>query len=153
MKLKPILVFCASIALFTLISMHRFGDSGHAIAMISKDGGKARHGLHTEKKYGYLMAIVTATVLPPYRGDARVVLEGDKPVLHEIYLSKPVIDLGIRPFPEYQAPILKGLKPKSRIALWLVMHDIDRETATTYRLAFYDTRTGQSVLKLPITID
>lgn len=153
MKIKSIIVFLAAVGVFLLAASHRFGDSGHAICMVSKKGGSIRHALHAKKDYGRLTAIVTARVLPPYRGDVKVVLEGEKTVPHDMYLAEPVIDFGIKPWVSFNDNILSGLTPGSNFALWVVMRGIDKQENSDYHLAFYDTKTGNSVLKLPIAFE
>ncbi len=74
------------------------------------DSGKRRY-----------MLISTATVIPPYRGDVRVALEGQPEMDCRIYASAPVIPLGLRRLPEFRDNVLYGLRPKDRIALWVEM--------------------------------
>jgi hypothetical protein len=97
--------------------------------------------------------IVTAGVIPPYQGDVRVVIEGEKEKSYDLYFEKPVIDFGIKPWPKFKDNVLYGIKPGVRIALWIVMQDIEKKKKSDYHLCFYDTKTNQSVLKVPILFD
>ena len=41
---------------------------------------------------------------------------------HQIYLSGPILDLGLKRLPKLRENILYELKPRDRIALWVLMH-------------------------------
>ena len=153
MKMKNVVVFFLSVFLFIPVSCHRFGDSGHAITMISQSGGRFRHPVHIDKNYGRCALIVTGTVVPPYRGDARVVLESPDRLTHSVYFSKPVIDFGFTNLPFFENNILYGLKPGDRISLWILIENIFREKESKCHLALYDTKTNKPVLKLPILFE
>lgn len=153
MRLKHVIVFLVSAGAFFLISAYRFGDSGHAIGMISRDGGTVRHPVHIQNKFTGCTVIVTARVIPPYHGDARVVLEGAENISYNIYLSEPVINIGINDRPRFDNNILYGLKPGVSIAMWVVMEDIDNRKNNRFNLAFYDTKTKQSVLEVPVLFE
>jgi YHS domain-containing protein len=141
MKPKSIAFFFFAVALSLLAATYRWGDSAHAIGLIRASGGEARHAAYlTAGKTGYTL-IATATVIPPYRGDARVVLEGDPPIDHEVHLSEPVVDLGIRRNPHLRGDVLHGLRPKDRIALWVVMRPpaVDPVCGMAYQEGFIET--------------
>lgn len=121
MKVKSIIFFALALAASFLAATYRWGDSAHAIGAIRASGGEARHPAYLTSAEGCCTLIATATVIPPYRGDARVVLEGKPSIEHGIYLSGPVLDLGIRRNPELRDNVIHGLQPKDRIALWVVM--------------------------------
>ena len=76
MNLKNILLFCAAVLLSLVAAKYRFNDSAHSIGLIKAGGGKARHPVILEPGYQRYTLITTAAVIPPYRGDAEVVLEG-----------------------------------------------------------------------------
>ncbi len=118
---KTIAVFAFAVVLSVVAGMYRWGDSAHSIGLITARGGKARHPVHLKSGNGHYMLISTATVLPPYRGDARVVLEGMPEIDYNLYFSRPVIDLGISAFPRFRDGVLYDLKPKDRLALWVEM--------------------------------
>ena len=161
MKPKNIIVFVLSFFFFLLISGHRFGDSGHALALISQNGGRSLHPVHLQKKYQHFSVIVTARVLPPYQGDTRVVLEGIPDNDYDLYFSEPIIDLGITKRPAFKDNTFYGLEPGSRIAMRVRIkkEEEKKETSKTEEeqkkchLAFYDTKTGRSVLKVPILFE
>jgi len=121
MKLKNILLFIGAVALSLVAAKYRFNDSAHSIGMIKAGGGKARHPAMLAAGYGRYTLIATAAVVPPWRGDARVVLEGLPQMDYTIYDGAPVIDLSPRRRPEFRDDTLYDLQPKDRIALWVVM--------------------------------
>ena len=121
MKANSIIFFTLAVAASFLAATYRWGDSAHAIGVIKASGGEARHPAYLSSAEGGCTLIATATVIPPYRGDARVMLEGKPRIEHGIYLSGPVVDLGIRRNPELRDNVIYGLRPMDRIALWVVM--------------------------------
>ncbi len=121
MKVKNVVFFILALAASFLAATYRWGDSAHAIGLIRASGGEARHPAFFESGESRYALIATATVVPPYRGDARVVLEGKPLIDHRIYLSGPVVDLGLRRNPELRDNVIRGLQPRDRIALWVVM--------------------------------
>jgi len=194
MRYKNLVFFGLAVVMSMAAAHHRWGDSSHAIGLISANGGKARHpSFFTGGKTRYSQ-IATATIRPPYRGDVRVLLEGDPKMNYDIRFAEPVIDLGLRRRPEFRDGTLYDLQPRDRIALWVMMRParvdpvcgmpcepqfIRRsfegreycfctescrssfeqapETYTKtdhpngkYTLAFYDTKSGRSVLKIPL---
>ena len=150
---KPFVVgaFAVAAAVSTLAAAHRWGDSGHAIGLIKANGGGVRHPVVLDAGLDRYSVIVTATVIPPYRGDARVVLEGDPELEHEIYFSEAVVDFHLPRRPEFSGHVLHGLEPRDRLALWVMMRPPARSPARgQYQIAFYDTKTGKSVLDVPV---
>ncbi len=121
MKIKLIVFFVLAFAVSVLAANYRFGDSAHAIGLIKKFGGEARHAVSLESGRDRYMLIATATVIPPYRGDTRIVLEGEPAIAHRIYLSEPVVDLGLRRLPVFRDNVLYHLEPRDSIALWVDM--------------------------------
>lgn len=155
------------------------------------------HPVHLKSGNGHYMLISTATVIPPYRGDARIVLEGVPEIDYNLSFSQPVVDLGIKSFPKFRDGVLYGLEPRDRLALWVEMMppEVDpvcgmaveehfirhthegreyafcnamcleafRENPETYTedpglkgeytLAFYDTRTDKTVLRVPLIFE
>jgi YHS domain-containing protein len=119
---KSIVTFVAAVAISTVAATSHWGDSAHSIGLITKGGGKVRHPASFTAGTGRRMLIATATVIPPYRGDARITVEGDPPMEYQVALSKPIIDLGIRSWPDFRENILYGLEPKDRLAIWVKMY-------------------------------
>jgi hypothetical protein len=161
MRLKKTIVFVLSAGLCLVAASYRWGDSGHAIGLISRQGGKARHPSILKSGKDRYTQIVTATVLPGYRGNARVVLEGSPPMRCEMHLAVPVVDLNLRRKPRFENSTLVDLQPGDRIALWLVMHPAEKAfrpgsgpapgaSGEKAILAFYDTASDQSLLRIPI---
>ena len=194
MRIKSIITFVLAVFISLAAAEYRWGDSSHAIGLLSVNGGKARHPSFLESGWDRYAQITTATVLPPYRGDVRVVLEGNPPLDYDLRLSKPVVDLGLRRLPDFRDDILYDVQPRDRLALWVLLRafpsdpvcgmsvgeeDLSfsyqgkilyfcgegclasfrteperykgRDTPRgKYNLAFYDTRTEKSVLKVPL---
>jgi YHS domain-containing protein len=121
MKLKNVVFFILAVSLSFLAATYRFGDSAHSIGLIRANGGKARHSSVFKSGSRDYMLIATATVIPPYRGDARVVLEGKPKIDFKLSLSGPMVDLGVKEWPELRGDTIYGLKPKDRLALWVQM--------------------------------
>lgn len=161
MRFKKILVFVMAASVSTAAASYRWSDSGHTIGLVSQKGGRVRHPAELESGKHRYTQIVTATVLPPYHGDARVVLEGAPPLESEIYLAGPIINLKLRRTPVFENHVLKDLRPGDRIALWLVMRpaanaggvpERARMCSGKYTLALYDTQSGRPVLRAPIIL-
>lgn len=194
MRIKSLITFVLTVLVSLAAAAYRWGDSSHAIGLMSLTGGKTRHASHLESGWDRYAQITTATVLPPYHGDVRVALEGYPARDYKIRFSAPVVDLGLRRLPIFQDNILYGVQPKDRLAFWVLMRSfpIDPvcgmavrkgDLSLTYKgqtvyfcadgcltrfkaapehyqnikgpqgrydLAFYDTRTGQPVLKVPL---
>ncbi len=170
---RKILFFSIAVCISLAGATYRWTDSAHSIGIIKASGGMARHPSILESGSSLYTLIATATVIPPYRGDARITLEGGPEMDYTIHSSDPVIDLGIRRHPRLKENVLYDLRPKDRIALWVVMkppaHDLaftkaccdgikqepakysGREnTGGRYTLAFYDTKTNRAVLSVPL---
>lgn len=141
---KKILFFVVAVGISLLAASHRWADSAHSIGLIKAGGGAARHASTVESGHEINTLIVTATVIPPYRGDARVVLEGDPDIDYKIYSSGPAIDLGIRRKPLFRDNVLYDLQPKDRIALWVVMKPplLDPVCGMAYQSSFMRERIG-----------
>lgn len=196
MRIKTVVTFAVAVAISLVAAGYRFGDSSHAIGMVSANGGKARHPTVLQSGWDRYTQVATATVLPPYHGDVRVALEGPPVLDWEIRYSGPVIDLGLRRHPEFRDNILYGVEAGDRLAFWVLIRPlaidpvcrmtVDENSPSTtyngktwrfccrgclamfeaapeefqdsagpegkYNLAFYDTKTGQSVLQLPLII-
>lgn len=118
---KKIIFFLLAVSISLLGATYRWTDSAHSIGLIKAKGGEARHSATLESGKNTYTLIATATVIPPYRGDARVVLEGKPEMDYKIYSSGPVIDLGIRRQPKFRDNVLYDLQPKDRLALWVVI--------------------------------
>lgn len=118
---KKIIIFFIAVLVSLLAASHRWNDSAHAIGVIKAGGGTARHPVSLEAGEESYMLIVTATVLPPYRGDVKVVLEGEPAMDYEMHSSGPIVDLGFHAWPKFKDNTFYDLKPKDRIALWVKM--------------------------------
>ena len=119
---KSIITLVAAIAISTVAATHRWSDSAHSIGLVTQGGGKVRHPVHFTAGRGRRMLIATATVIPPYRGDARITVEGEPPMDYQLSFSRPIVDLGIRRLPEFRDDTLYGLEPRDRLAIWVKMY-------------------------------
>ena len=148
--MKKILVFLFAAALSVFAAWFRPGDSAHAMGMVSIKGGKARHPVHLASGKDRYTLVLTGTILPPYRGDARVVVEGDPAPPYSVYGSDPIVDLKLRHRPYFEDQTLTGLRPKDRFTVWVVIRPPETMTGGKYDVTFYDTATNRSVLKIPV---
>lgn len=115
-----VIATCAvSVALSLVAATQRFGDSAHAMGVLSGSGGKARHPVHLPAGRERYVLVVTAAVVPPYRGDVTVAVEGDPAPRFLVHASEPVIDLGLGRWPHYRQGAFRGVEPGDRLALWL----------------------------------
>jgi YHS domain-containing protein len=139
---RKIIFFTIAVCISLLGATYRWTDSAHSIGLIKAEGGGARHPSTLESGNSRYTLIATATVIPPYRGDARVVLEGKPEMDYQIYSSDPVIDLGIRRQPRLKENILYDLRSKDRVALWVVMKPpvLDPVCAMPYENGFRKER-------------
>ncbi len=148
MEPKKIIIFIIAVIIALFAAHHRWGDSSHAMGIISVKGGKARHPAVMLAGRRHYTQIVTASVAPPYRGDARIMLEGLPAIHYEIHLQGPVVNFDLKRRPRLEKNTLYGLEPGDRIALW-VMITPSKSLAGRYTLAFYDTATNNTLLKIP----
>lgn len=118
---KRTLVFALALGISLVGAVFQWGDSAHSIGLISVDGGRARHPVVLSSGRDRYMLIATATVLPPYRGDVRLAVEGEPAIDCRISASAPVVDLGLRSWPRLDGNLLSGLEPRARLALWVEM--------------------------------
>lgn len=108
-----------SILVATAGAVWRWPDSAHALGVVRQEGGQARHPLVLEPGPSHTMLVLTAPVAPPWHGDARIAIEGEPALDFEVFLSRPVVDLGLHHVPALEGRVLRGLRPGDRIALWL----------------------------------
>jgi YHS domain-containing protein len=106
-------------AVSTVAAAWRWPDSAHAIASLRQGGGTARHPVVLTPGPRRTIVVVTAPVFPPWRGDARLAIEGEPPLEFEAELSRPVVDLGLHHLPTMEGRVVRGLEPGDRIALWV----------------------------------
>lgn len=119
--MKRLAVFSLAVVLSVAAAWYRPGDSAHAMGMVSVRGGRAHHPVHLPCGKDRYTLVVTGTVLPPYRGNARIAVEGGPGLSYDVYGSDPVVDLGFRRRPRVDAQTLIGLQPRDRFTLWIVM--------------------------------
>lgn len=119
MKYSTIAVFIVSVAICAVAANHRFQDSAHALGMLKAGGGMSRHPALLDKKRNSYVLIATAGVVPPFRGNARVVLEGGEGLEATFHNAEPTVNFGFHHRPEFRGDTYYDLRPKDRIALWV----------------------------------
>ena len=119
MKYTTIAIFIVSVAISAMAANHRFQDSGHALGMLKIGGGMARHPALLDKERDSYVLIATAGVVPPFRGNARVVLEGGRGLEATFHNAEPTVNFGFHHRPEFRGDTYYDLRPKDRIALWV----------------------------------
>lgn len=175
---KTVLVFVLAMGIAFAAAAYRFSDSSHAIGMLSVKGGKARHPFMVKSGHDIYTLIMTGIVLPPYRGDVRIALEGSPVMNYTIYNTDPVVNLGFHRRPNLDGITLRGVESGDRLALWVVMQpklttDVEGEGADIsccvagpallnqsdeagqhgqqpLVLSFYSAETNQQLLKVPV---
>lgn len=159
MPAKNILAFIVAVAISLVAASHTFRDSGHAVGILGADGGRARHAVLLDPGRRQYVVTVTGVVKPPYRGNARVVLEGEPQMDYQIHFSRPVIDLGMHHGPSFADGVLEGLEPRDRFGLRIVMRPKDPHQfmeigaqSSKHAVVFYDTETSKSLLRVPLSI-
>lgn len=154
MRIKNGLFFILTAGICLLGATYRWGDSAHSIGMISSFGGKVRHPSLFQGGEDHYILLSTATVIPPYRGDAKIILEGAPGLDYDLYLSAPVLDLRFHHRPLLEGDTLYGLNPGIRISVWVRMRPkpgkAKEMVAGKWTLAFYDTKTNRSVMRIPL---
>jgi hypothetical protein len=148
---RAIVAVAVAVAVSLVAAGFRFGDSAHAIGLLTSQGGRARHPFHLAGGYSRYTLVVTATVLPPYRGDARVRVDGCEPWRWSVYDSEPAMRLPFRRRPEMRDLVYRDLRPRDRLAFWVVLkHDSAVETGDGCSVVLADEETGATVLRIPI---
>ena len=156
MRLKRITFFVLAVSVSLLAASHRWPDSGHTMGLITGDGGKVRHPAFFQTGEERYTLIVTAKVMPPYRGNVRVALEGEPRIDYALFAAGPVMDLGLRNLPEFRDDTFFGVEPQHRLALWVRMtlpnSPASQESKTPYKytLTFEDADEGKRVLTVPL---
>lgn len=150
--MKKIIFFVLAVLISLVAASHRWGDSAHTMGLITAQGGRVKHPPTFVSGYARYTLILTTTVIPPYRGNAKVELEGTPELDHSIYASAPVVDLGLTRYPVFKDGILYGLYPRDRNALWLVINSKDgEEVKGDYTIKLTDLETNKSILSVPVS--
>jgi len=148
--MKKLLVVLFATILSVAAAWYRHGDSAHAMGMISVKGGHARHPVHLPAGKDRYTLVVTGSIIPPYRGDARVVVEGQPEGTYAVHGSDPIIDLGFRRRPHFEDHTLTGLQPRDRFTLWVVMKPAGPMPPGRCAITFLDTTSEEPVLTIPV---
>ena len=99
MRIGSIVAFSLAVLLSLAGAQYRWGDSSHAMGLLTMNGGKVRHPSVLKSGWDRYAQITTATVLPPYRGNVSVHLEGEPALDYDIRFAGPVVDLGLGTLP------------------------------------------------------
>jgi YHS domain-containing protein len=116
---KSALFLAGTVALCTGAAAWRWPDSAHAMGVVKRSGGEARHAVNLPSGPERYQIVLTAPVLPGWRGDARLELEGEPATSWGVELTQPVVDLGLRRWPRLEGKVLRDLAPGDRLALWV----------------------------------
>ncbi len=116
---RKLAFLAGAIAVSTLAAWYRWPDSAHAIGVVKRGGGTARHPVALPAGQDSYVVITTAPVIPPWRGDARVSVEGEPPMAWQLEVSRPIVDLHLRRWPVQDGDRIRGLEPRDRLALWV----------------------------------
>lgn len=119
MKYSTIALFGLSVVISAVAAHYRFHDSAHAMGMLKIGGGLARHPALLDKERDSYVLIATAGVVPPFRGNARVVLEGEPGVEATFHNGESAVNFGFHHRPAFRGDTYYDLRPKDRIALWV----------------------------------
>ena len=149
--MKRAFVFVAAAALFTVAAAFRFGDSAHAMGIVSISGGRTRHPAVLAPGRTRYVVITTATVVPPYGGDVAIEVEGGAGVRWSVHLTGPVVDLGRTRRPLLLDRTLLDVRPRDRLALWFVLEpDRPQVAGSTLRIVLRDEVSRRPVLTIPV---
>jgi hypothetical protein len=153
--MRTFLVFGVAAALAMAAAGFRFGDSSHAIGMVSEGGGRANHPFHLSPGFSRYTLVATARVLPPYHGDARINVEGCEPWGWSVYDSRPVVRLPLLHKPEMQDLVFRDLRPKDKLAFWVVLEEGEAEELPGPECSLHmtDLTTGSTVLRIPVSFE
>ncbi len=148
--MKKLLVFIFAATLSVGAAWYRHGDSAHAMGMVSIKGGRALHPVHLPIGKERYTLVITGTVIPPYRGDTKVTVDGGEPIPFIVRGSDPIIDLALRHRPYFEDGTLTGLQPRDRFTIWVVMDPDEPMPAGKRDVTFTDTATNKPVLRIPV---
>jgi len=146
------LTIIITLSVCTIAAMYTSPNFGHSVTMITKNGGISRHpvllGLNKDK----YIVLVTGTVKSPYKGNVKVVLEGNPIIDYKIYSQYPPnLKLGIHKFHDFEDNTIKNISSWEKFMLTVFIkpkNKIDKES--NYNLKFYDLNSTNIVLSIPI---
>ena len=119
---KWVIFFSVAVVVSLLAAAHRWNDSAHAITTVSNKGGSVRHAVELKGGEGRYSIVVTSRVIPPYRGDIKIKLEGELQLPYEIHSAlPPKLNLGVHKWYSIENNMMKGVKPKDKFILWLIL--------------------------------
>jgi hypothetical protein len=148
--MKKLLVFVFAASLSAAAAWYRHGDSAHAMGLVSVKGGRAHHPVQLAAGKERYTLVVTGTIIPPYRGDTRIEVDGEPEIPFAVHGSDPIIDLALRHRPSTHDRTLTGLQPKDRFTIWVVMTPEEPMPPGKRDIVFTDTVSGQRVLTIPV---
>lgn len=117
-----------AVVLATVAAAWRWPDSAHAMGTVRRGGGAVRHAAVLQPGPDRYQIVLTAPVVGPWRGDARISLEGGEgPLPFDVSLSRPPVDLGFHHWPRLDGKVLRDLAPGDRLALWVSFEAATRD--------------------------
>lgn len=154
MKIHYILIFVLALGISLLAAWYRFGDSAHAMGILTARGGSVPHPVSLEPDLNSYAVVVTAAVMPPWRGGAKVSLEGNSLWDWQVHASEPVVDLGVHRQPRWQDGAFHDLQPRDRLVVWLQLRRPQQQDPkrgnSPLKLKFSDLQSGKPLLEVPI---
>jgi hypothetical protein len=148
--MKKLLVFLFVAAVSVAAAWYRHGDSAHAMGMVSVKGGRAHHPVHLAAGKERYTLVVTGTVIPPYRGDARIEVAGEPEIPFAVHGSDPIVDLALRHRPSFEDRTLTRLEPRDRFTVWVVMTPDEPMAPGRRSITLIDTASERPVLTIPV---
>jgi hypothetical protein len=124
---KGVAALALTLIVATAAAAWRWPDSAHAMGVIGAAGGAARRPVSLPAGPERYEVVLTARVMPPWRGDVRVELTGEPPLDWSMEVARPVVDLGLHRWPRQDGRVLRGLAPGDKLALWLTFAAPERD--------------------------
>jgi len=153
-KLLTIIITVAvTLAICTVAAMYTPPGFGHSVSMLSNEGGMATHPVLLGLNQDNYVILVTGTVIPPYRGGFRIVLEGENKIDYKI-LSRypPEPDMGYHHFHQFTNDTVRDILPLEKFALIVSIRPKERISQSSHhKLNFYDLESGKPVLSIPVS--
>ncbi|MFZ0280807.1 MAG: hypothetical protein WAL29_04110 [Bacteroidales bacterium] len=156
MKRKSVIIIItvvATISICTVAAMYTPPGFGHSVTMVTRDGGISRHPVLLGLNMDRYVILVTGTVIPPYRGGFRIVLEGDPDIEHKIYSSyPPSLYLGMNHFHDFGTDTITNIFPRDKFTLAVFIKPEQKiRDESHYTLRFYDLKSNNPVLSVPVS--
>jgi hypothetical protein len=156
MKKKSVIIIITvvvTVAICTVAAMYTPPGFGHSVTMVTRDGGISRHPVLLGFDINKYVILVTGTIIPPYRGGFRIVLEGEPEIPHRIYSAfPPPLYLGMNHFHNFINNTVTDISQGDKFTLAVCLEPGQRiKSESSYELKFYDLKSEKQVLSVPIT--